>query len=30
VNAIPGIILQVVIIPPIIIALKRGNLLRNE
>ena len=29
-NAIPGIILQIVIIPPIIIALRRGNLLRNE
>ncbi|HOL91169.1 MAG TPA: ECF transporter S component, partial [Clostridiales bacterium] len=30
VNAIPGIILQVVLIPLIIIALKRGNMLRYE
>jgi len=30
VNAIPGIILQIVIIPVIIIALKRGNLIKNE
>lgn len=30
VNAIPGIILQVVIIPPIVIALKRGNLIYND
>ena len=29
-NAIPGIILQIVVIPPIIIALRRGNLLRDE
>ena len=29
VNAIPGIILQIVIIPPIIIALRRGNLLKD-
>jgi ABC-type maltose transport system permease subunit len=28
-NAIPGIVLQIVIIPVIIIALKRGNLLEN-
>ena len=29
-TAIPGIILQIVVIPVLIIALKRGNLLRNE
>ncbi len=29
-NAIPGIILQIVVIPIIIIALKRGNMLRDE
>jgi thiamine transporter ThiT len=30
VNAIPGIILQILIIPAIVIALKRGNLLKDE
>jgi len=30
VNAIPGIILQIVVIPPIIMALKKGNLLKDE
>ncbi len=30
VNAIPGIILQIVIIPAIVIALKKGNLLKDE
>lgn len=29
-NAIPGIILQIVVIPVIIIALKRGNLINND
>mgnify|MGYP000982555498 CR=1 FL=1 len=29
INAIPGIILQIVIIPPIIIALKRGNIIKD-
>ncbi len=29
-NAIPGIILQIVVIPAIVIALKKGNLLKNE
>ncbi|WP_338064561.1 ECF transporter S component [Thermoclostridium stercorarium] len=29
-NAIPGIILQIVLIPAVVIALKRGNLIYNE
>lgn len=30
VNAVPGIILQIVVIPVIVIALKRGNLIDND
>lgn len=30
INAIPGIILQIIVIPVIIIALKKGNLLKDE
>jgi ABC-type maltose transport system permease subunit len=30
VNAVPGIILQIVIVPVIVIALKRSNLLKDE
>lgn len=29
-NAVPGIILQIIVIPAVVIALKRGNLIYNE
>jgi hypothetical protein len=30
INAIPGIVLQIVLIPALIYALKKGNLIENE